>query len=133
MSGVVGILLRQGHAIAVRGSAPADAATDIQQMLARMRHRGPDGNSWWLDSGIALGHAWLNTTDEAGPGPLDPVLASPGVVDASIYSVVGETINPVMIISDRRGYVIAEGDTREQAIERADAAARLVDVEVEAA
>ena len=66
-------------------------------------------------------------------GPLDPVLASPGVVDASIYSVVGETINPVMIISDRRGYVIAEGDTREQAIERADAAARLVDVEVEAA
>jgi predicted RNase H-like HicB family nuclease len=37
-----------------------------------------------------------------------------------------------MIISERRGYVIAEGATREEAIERADAAALLVDVEVEA-
>ena len=62
MSGVAGILLRQDP-------APVDAASDIQRMLARMRDRGPDGNSWWLDSGIALGHAWLNTTDEAGPGP----------------------------------------------------------------
>ncbi|MFB9979074.1 lasso peptide isopeptide bond-forming cyclase [Mesorhizobium kowhaii] len=70
MSGVAGILLRQGHASAVRGNAPAVAAADIQQMLARMRHRGPDGNAWWLDTSIALGHAWLNTTDEAGPGPL---------------------------------------------------------------
>jgi len=65
-------------------------------------------------------------------GSLDPVLSSPGVLDASIYSVVGETIRPVMIISDRRGYVIAEGATRDEAIERADAAALLVDVEVEA-
>lgn len=63
MSGVAGILLRQGH-------PPAVVAADIQQMLARMRHRGPDGSSWWLDTGIALGHAWLNTSDEAGPGPL---------------------------------------------------------------
>ncbi|RWC40772.1 MAG: lasso peptide isopeptide bond-forming cyclase [Mesorhizobium sp.] len=63
MSGVAGILLRGGHARAV-------AAADIQQMLARMRHRGPDGSSWWLDANIVLGHAWLNTTDEAGPGPL---------------------------------------------------------------
>ena len=63
MSGVAGILLRKGHSSAV-------AAVDVQQMLARMRHRGPDGSSWWLDAGIALGHAWLNTTDEAGPGPL---------------------------------------------------------------
>ncbi|MER9302676.1 lasso peptide isopeptide bond-forming cyclase [Mesorhizobium sp. M0293] len=62
MSGVAGILLRQRL-------APAVAAGDIQQMLARMRHRGPDGSSWWLDASIALGHAWLNTSDEAGPGP----------------------------------------------------------------
>jgi biotin carboxylase len=66
-------------------------------------------------------------------GSLDPVLSSPGVLDASIYSVVGETIRPVMIISDRRGYVIAEGGTREEAIERADAASLLVDIEVDAA
>ncbi len=66
-------------------------------------------------------------------GPLDEVLASPGVVDAEVYSVVGETIRPVQIISDRRGYVVATGDTREQAIERADAAVLHVDIEVEAA
>jgi biotin carboxylase len=66
-------------------------------------------------------------------GPLDPVLASPGVVDASIYAVPGETIRPVGVISDRRGYVIATGDTREDALARADAAAELVEIEVEAA
>ncbi|TIT94288.1 MAG: lasso peptide isopeptide bond-forming cyclase, partial [Mesorhizobium sp.] len=62
MSGVAGILSR-------RAGKPATAA-DIQQMLARMRHRARDGASWWSDTAIALGHAWLNTTDEAGPGPL---------------------------------------------------------------
>jgi asparagine synthase (glutamine-hydrolysing) len=62
MSGVAGILLRQE-------GKPA-AAADIQRMLARMQHRGPDGSSWWIDASVVLGHAWLNTTDEAGPGPL---------------------------------------------------------------
>jgi len=61
MSGVAGILLRQE-------GKPA-AAADIQRMLARMQHRAPDGSSWWMDQGVVLGHAWLNTTDEAGPGP----------------------------------------------------------------
>jgi biotin carboxylase len=65
-------------------------------------------------------------------GPLDDVLASPGVLDAEIYSTVGETIRPVQIISDRRGYVVATGETREEAIERADAAVLLVEIEVEA-
>lgn len=63
MSGVAGILLRQG-------GAPSAAAVDIQQMLARMRHRARDGSSWWMDAPVALGHAWFNTTDESGPGPL---------------------------------------------------------------
>jgi asparagine synthase (glutamine-hydrolysing) len=63
MSGVAGILLRQG-------GAPAAAAADIQQMLARMRHRARDGSSWWMDTHVALGHAWFNTTGESGPGPL---------------------------------------------------------------
>lgn len=66
-------------------------------------------------------------------GPLEPVLASPGVVEASLYPVQGEVIRPVMVISDRRGYVIAVGETRDEALERADAAARLVEIEVEAA
>jgi biotin carboxylase len=65
-------------------------------------------------------------------GSLDPVLASPGVVAAELYMVVGEVIRPVMVISDRRGYVIAVGETAADALERAEAATRLVDVEVEA-
>ena len=66
-------------------------------------------------------------------GSLDPVLARPGVLDAAIYSVVGETIRPVQIISDRRGYVIATGETRDEAVARADAASLLVEIDVEPA
>jgi biotin carboxylase len=64
-------------------------------------------------------------------GPLDDALAAPGVLAAEIYSEVGETIRPVQIISDRRGYVIATGDTRDEAVERADAASLLAEVDVE--
>lgn len=63
-------------------------------------------------------------------GPLDDVLAAPGVLEAEVFAVVGETIRPVTVISDRRGYVVATGGTREEAVERADAAAALVDLEV---
>jgi biotin carboxylase len=66
-------------------------------------------------------------------GPLDAVLASEGVVQAETYMVAGETIRPVRLDGDRRGYVIATADTSIEALERAEAAARLVDVEVEAA
>ncbi len=66
-------------------------------------------------------------------GALDQVLASPGVVDASIYAVVGEIIRPVQVISDRRGFVIATGETRDEALARAEAAAALVQIEVEPA
>lgn len=62
MSGVAGILLREA-------GRPA-AANDIQQMLARMHHRARDGSSWWSDRSVTLGHAWLDTTGEDGPGPL---------------------------------------------------------------
>jgi biotin carboxylase len=63
-------------------------------------------------------------------GSLEKVLAFPGVVEADTYLSVGETINPVRLDGDRRGYVIATGDTNLEALERAEAAARLVDVEV---
>ena len=43
---------------------------------------------------------------------------------------VGETIRPVQVDGDRRGYVIAFGETNLEALERAEAAARLLDVEV---
>ncbi len=80
----------------------------------------------------------------ARPGPLptgklvsfsglERVQAFPGVVEAELYLQEGETINPVQVDGDRRGYVIAVGATNFDAIERAESAARLLDVEVEAA
>jgi biotin carboxylase len=64
-------------------------------------------------------------------GPLDKVLAFPGVVQADVYLQIGETIRPVRLDGDRRGYVIATADTNLAALERAEAAATLLDVEVE--
>jgi biotin carboxylase len=64
-------------------------------------------------------------------GSLEPVLAAEGVVQADTYLQVGETIRPVERDGDRRGYVIAVADTSVEALERAEAAARLLEVEVE--
>jgi biotin carboxylase len=66
-------------------------------------------------------------------GPLDDVLAAPGVVQAELYLQVGETIRPVRLDGDRRGYVIALADTNVEALQRAEAATRLLQVEVEPA
>jgi biotin carboxylase len=66
-------------------------------------------------------------------GPLEPVLTAPGVVQADTYLQVGETIRPVRLDGDRRGYVIAVADTNLEALERAEAAARLLHVDVEPA
>ncbi|MGH3048992.1 MAG: ATP-grasp domain-containing protein, partial [Gaiellaceae bacterium] len=78
----------------------------------------------------------------AQPGPLpvgrvtsfaslERVLAAPGVVQADSYLVPGETIRPVQRDGDRRGYVIAVGETGPEALARSEAAAALVDVDVE--
>jgi biotin carboxylase len=78
----------------------------------------------------------------ARPGPLpagkvkrvsglERVLEAPGVVQADVFLQVGETIRPVRVDGDRRGYVIAVGQTNVQALERAEAAARLLTVETE--
>jgi biotin carboxylase len=81
-------------------------------------------------------------TAEPGPLPtgklvrwsgLDRVLAFPGVVQADVFLTEGEEIRPVRLDGDRRGYVIALGGTNLEAVERAESAARLLDVEVEAA
>jgi len=64
-------------------------------------------------------------------GSLEPVLRADGVVQAETYLQVGETIRPVRLDGDRRGYVIAVADTNVQALARAEAAARLLSVEVE--
>ena len=64
-------------------------------------------------------------------GSLEPVLAADGVVQADTYLQAGETIRPVRLDGDRRGYVIAVADTSDEALRRAEAAARLLEVEVE--
>ena len=64
-------------------------------------------------------------------GSLEPVLAAKGVVQANTYLQVGETIRPVWRDGDRRGYVIATANTSVEALARAEAAATLLEVEVE--
>jgi biotin carboxylase len=73
----------------------------------------------------------LPTGKVVSVGPLDKVLAFPGVVQADVFLQAGETIRPVRLDGDRRGYVIAVGDTNVEALERAEAAATLLDVVVE--
>jgi biotin carboxylase len=79
-------------------------------------------------------------TAEPGPLPtgkvtkisgLDRVLKAPGVVQADVFLQEGETIRPVRLDGDRRGYVIATGRTNVQALERAESAARLLYVETD--
>lgn len=74
----------------------------------------------------------LPTGEVTRIGPLDAVLASEGVVQADTYLQLGETIRPVRRDGDRRGYVIAIGDSPEQALARAEAAATRLVVEVAA-
>lgn len=73
----------------------------------------------------------LPTGTLVGVSGLDRVKASPGVVEADLYFREGETIRPVQVDGDRRGFVIALGSTNLQAVERAEAAAKLLDVEVQ--
>ena len=61
-------------------------------------------------------------------GPLDKARAFPGVERVDAWLAVGETIRPVQTDGDRRGYVIAVGGTNLEALERAEAAAGLIDV-----
>jgi len=61
-------------------------------------------------------------------GPLDKARAFPGVERVDAWLAVGETIRPVQTDGDRRGYVIAVGDTNLEALERAEAASSLIDV-----
>jgi biotin carboxylase len=79
-------------------------------------------------------------TAEPGPLPtgkvkkvsgLERVLQAPGVVQADVFLQEGEVIRPVRLDGDRRGYVIAVGNSNMQALERAESAARMLYVETE--
>jgi biotin carboxylase len=61
---------------------------------------------------------------------LDEVRSSPGVLEAGLYIQLGETISPVEVDADRRGYIIATADTPPAALELADLAARELRVDV---
>jgi biotin carboxylase len=61
---------------------------------------------------------------------LDKVRSSPGVLEAGLYIQSGETISPVEVDADRRGYVIATADDPPAALELADRAARQLRVDV---
>ena len=73
----------------------------------------------------------LPTGTVASVSGLDRVLAFPGVVQADVFLQEGEEIRPVRLDGDRRGYVIAVGETSVEALERAEAACKLLDVEIE--
>ena len=73
----------------------------------------------------------LPTGKVRGVNGLERVRTAPGVVQADSFIAVGETIRPVRLDGDRRGYVIAVGPTNLDALERAEAAAALLEVEVE--
>ncbi len=62
---------------------------------------------------------------------LDQVRAVPGILDAELYLRLGETIRPVQVDADRRGYIIATAESTERALAVADRASRLLRVEVE--
>jgi biotin carboxylase len=64
-------------------------------------------------------------------GGLERARAFPGVVEAELFLTPGDVIRPVQRDGDRKGFVIARGDTNLEALERAEAAATLIDVEVE--
>ncbi len=55
---------------------------------------------------------------------LEQVRAAPGVLDADRYLQPGETIRPVQVDADRRGYVVATGVDAEAAVSAATSAMR---------
>lgn len=61
---------------------------------------------------------------------LEDVRASPGVLEADLYIQTGETIHPVQVDADRRGYIIATAADPRTALELAQRAARKLRVEV---
>jgi biotin carboxylase len=64
-------------------------------------------------------------------GSLAGARAATGVLDVGVFIQEGEVIRPVRVDADRRGYVIATGPTSVLALEAAESAARLIEIDVE--
>jgi biotin carboxylase len=99
---------------------------DVPEELLRPRFQQPFAISFLTAEPGVLPTGKVRSVEGLGRAE-----AFPGVVRVETYIEPGETIRPVQVDGDRRGYVIALGDTNFDALERAEAAARLVDVEVE--
>jgi biotin carboxylase len=99
---------------------------DVADELCRARFRQPLAIRF-----LTAEPGPLRTGTVRSIGSLERMLRAPGVVQAESYLVPGETIRPVRLDGDRRGYVIAVADTGREALERAEAAAALIEVELE--
>ncbi len=62
---------------------------------------------------------------------IEQIRTAPGVLKADLYILAGETIRPVQVDEDRRGYIIATAPTPLTALELAQQAARKLIVQVE--
>jgi biotin carboxylase len=72
----------------------------------------------------------LPTGTVAAVDGLDLVRAAPGVLQADVYIQIGETIRPVEVDADRRGYVIATADNARDALGLARRAAHRLRIDV---
>lgn len=61
---------------------------------------------------------------------LEAALQIPGILDAGLFKGCGQTIGALLNSLERAGYVVATGNTREQAIERAVAAEHAIHFEI---
>ena len=114
------------HTIDLEVALRLALGVDVPDELVRPRHMQPLAIKF-----LTASPGPLPTGRVLSVGSLDKVRAFPGVVQAELYLQAGETIRPVQLDGDRRGYVIAIAETNLEALERAEAAAKLVDVIVE--
>ena len=70
MSGIVGVFFRNGRPVERRL---------VQQMIAAVSHRGPDGTGLWCQGSVGLGHVLLQTSPESGQARL-PVTSRNGAL-----------------------------------------------------
>lgn len=64
---------------------------EVETMMQTIRHRGPDGEGYWLDSHVALGHLRLSIIDLslAGSQPMvDPATGNCIIFNGEIYNYV---------------------------------------------
>ena len=72
----------------------------------------------------------LPTGTVTGIEGLERIRSSPGVLDAGLYFHIGETIKPVQVDADRRGYIITTANDPQAALQLANEASQHLRVQV---